>query len=39
MEAYTLTGAAYALAGCVIGEPGALPPFSDLPIDPASIWA
>ncbi len=39
VEAYTLTGAAYALAGCVIGEPGALPPFSDLPIDPGSIWA
>ena len=39
VEAYTLTETAYALAGRVIGEPGALPPFSDLPIDPASIWS
>jgi len=39
VEAYTLTGTAYALAGRVIGEPAALPPFSDLTIDPASIWS
>jgi Uma2 family endonuclease len=39
VEAYVLTGAAYALAGCVMGEPGPLPPFSDLAIDPASIWS
>jgi Uma2 family endonuclease len=39
VEAYTLTGAVYALAGYVISEPAALPPFSDLTIDPASIWS
>ena len=39
VEAYTLTGATYALAGRVIGVPGALPPFGDLLIDPASIWS
>ena len=39
MEAYTLTGAAYALAGRVTGEPAALPPFSDLTVDPASLWS
>ena len=39
VEAYTLTGTAYALAGRVIGEPAALPPFSELTIDPASIWS
>jgi len=39
VEVYTLTGTAYALAGRVIGEPGALPPFSDLAVDPASIWS
>jgi Uma2 family endonuclease len=39
VEAYTLTGTAYALAGRVIGEPVALPPFGDLQIDPASIWS
>jgi Uma2 family endonuclease len=39
VEAYTLGGTAYALAGRVMGEPGPLPPFSDLPIDPASIWS
>ena len=39
VEAYTLTGTAYALAGRVIGEPVALSPFGDLQIDPASIWS
>ena len=39
VEAYTLTGAAYALAGRVTGEPAALPPFSDLTVDAASIWS
>jgi Uma2 family endonuclease len=39
VEAYMLTGATYSLAARVIGEPAALPPFSDLPIDPASIWS
>jgi Uma2 family endonuclease len=39
VEAYTLTGTAYALAGRVVGEPGALPPFGDLPIAPVSIWS
>jgi len=37
VEAYTLTGAAYAPAGRVTGEPAALPPVSDLTLDPASI--
>ena len=39
VEAYTLAGTAYALASRIMGEPGPLPPFSDLPIDPASIWS
>lgn len=39
VEAYTLTGAAYAPAGHVTGEPGALSPFSDLMLDPADLWA
>ena len=39
VEAYTLTGAAYALAARATGEPAALPPFSDLMVDPASIWS
>jgi Uma2 family endonuclease len=39
VEAYGLTGPTFTLAGRVIEEPGALPPFSDLPIDPASIWS
>jgi len=39
VEAYTLTGTAYALADRVMGEPAPLPPFSDLPIDPATIWS
>jgi Uma2 family endonuclease len=39
VEAYTLIGAAYALAGRVTSEPAALPPFSDLTVDPASIWS
>lgn len=37
VEAYTLTGTAYALAARVTSEPAALPPFSNLMIDPASI--
>jgi len=39
VEAYTLTGTAYALAARVTGEPAALPPFNDLTIDAASIWS
>jgi Uma2 family endonuclease len=39
VEAYTLAGTAYALAGRVMGEPGPLPPLRDLPIDPGSIWS
>jgi len=39
VEAYTLTGTAYALAGRLTSEPAALPPFSDLTLDPASIWS
>jgi Uma2 family endonuclease len=37
VEAYTLTGTAYALAGRVTSEPAALPPFSDLTVNPAVI--
>lgn len=39
VEAYVLTGSAYALAGRVTSEPAALPPFSDLMVDPAAIWS
>ena len=43
LEAYALTGTAYALAGRVMDESGALPPLNDLTIDltidPASIWS
>ena len=39
VEAYTLTGTAYALATRLTSEPAALPPFSDLTLDPASIWS
>jgi Uma2 family endonuclease len=39
VEAYTLTGTAYALAGRVTSKPAALPPFSDLMVDAASIWS
>ena len=39
VEAYTLAGAAYSPAGRVTSEPATLPPFSDLTLDPASIWS
>jgi Uma2 family endonuclease len=39
IEAYALTGATYAPAGRVMGEPAPLPPFTDLTIDPAAIWS
>ena len=39
IEAYALAGAAYALAGRVTSEPVALPPFSDLTVDPALVWS
>jgi Uma2 family endonuclease len=39
IEAYALAGAEYARAGRVISEPAALPPFSDLMVDPASFWS
>ena len=39
IEAYALAGAEYARAGRVTSEPAALPPFSDLTVDPASIWS
>jgi len=39
VEAYTLTGTAYALATRLTSEPAARPPFSDLTLDPASIWS
>ena len=38
VEAYSLVGAGYMLAGRVTDEPAALPPFSDLMIDPATLW-
>ena len=38
IEAYALAGAEYARSGRVASEPVALPPFSGLTIDPASIW-
>jgi Uma2 family endonuclease len=37
VEAYALEGTVYTLAGRLSGEPAALPPFSDLIIDPESI--
>jgi len=39
IEAFALAGAAYAPAGRLTSEPAALPPFSDLTLDPASIWS
>jgi len=39
IEAYALAGVEYARSGQVASEPAALPPFSDLIIDPASIWS
>src|SRR3990170_3991731 len=38
VEAYMLTGSAYALTARVTSEPAALPPFSDLAVDPEAIW-
>ena len=39
IEAFALAGAEYARAGRLTSEPAALPPFSDLTVDPASIWS
>lgn len=39
VEAYTLIGAAYVPAGRLTTERAALPPFPDLQIDPADLWA
>ena len=39
IEAYALAGAEYTLAARLTSEPVALPPFSDLTLDPASIWS
>jgi len=39
LEAYTLAGADYALAGRGTTEPSALPPLNRLRLDPASIWS
>jgi Uma2 family endonuclease len=39
VEAYTLAGAEFARAGRVTSEPATLPPFSDLTIDPTSLWS
>ena len=38
VEAYKLVGTAYVPAGSVTHEPGALPPFLDLQVDPADLW-
>src|SRR3972149_4558938 len=38
IEAYALAGAEDVRAGGVTSEPAVLPPFSDLTVDPASIW-
>jgi Uma2 family endonuclease len=40
IDAYTLENGAYQIAARLTGvEPAALPPFDDLPIDPAAVWA
>lgn len=40
IDAFTLTGAAYALAARLErSEPVALPPFTDLALDPSIVWA
>jgi Uma2 family endonuclease len=39
IEAFALAGGEYALAARLTSEPAALPPFSDLTLDPASIWS
>ena len=40
IEAYVLEGGAYRLAARLVGEqPTALPPFLDLLLDPADVWA
>jgi hypothetical protein len=40
IDAYTLIAGAYQPAARLEGdEPRALPPFSDLVLDPAAIWA
>jgi Uma2 family endonuclease len=39
IEVYALSGAVYQLHARMAGlEPGSLPPFADLRLDPASIW-
>jgi hypothetical protein len=39
IEAYHLDGGAYRLVATLDGnEPHALPPFVDLPLDPAAVW-
>ena len=38
IEAYKLVGGAYVPASSVTNEPVALPPFTDLQIDPAPLW-
>ncbi len=39
VEAYQLAGAAYVPAGRVTNAPLALPPLTDLEIDPAALWS
>ena len=39
VEAYKLVGTAYVPAGSVTHESSALPPFSDLQVDPADLWS
>ena len=39
VEAYRLVGTAYVPAGRITNGPTALPPFTDLEIDPAALWS
>lgn len=40
IEAYTLGDSGYRLSARLAGDqPAALPPFGDLPLDPAALWA
>jgi Uma2 family endonuclease len=39
VEAYALAGTESVPAGRVTSEPAALPPFSDLTLDPTDLWA
>jgi Uma2 family endonuclease len=39
VEAYKLTDLEYVLVGSVANQPAALPPFTDLQIDPTALWS